>query len=371
MKILVIGGSIGGLCAGIALLERGFDVEIYERSSGALKDRGAGLVIQPDMMEYLVEAGVSTREIFGVLAAHRQVLDDNGNPSLIYPNDTVFTSWNYLWKQLRNSFPSLKYHQGYELTSVQDQQEKVIASFKNGKVIQADLLIGADGVNSVVREYLFPGNHPRYAGYIAYRGLIPESELNVEEIAFFSDKFSIYPYANSHLLCYTIPGPGGELKEGKRLLNWVWFQNKSSVELRKILTDKDGRLHEFSIPAGYLSEESVSELKARADDELPEILRKRVYQTKNPFVQVILDMEVPKMFQGNVAILGDAAYLVRPHTASGSAKAYRDAITLAMDIQETAHLQTALKIWNDQQIAHARALAMHGQQLALRSGLGK
>lgn len=371
MKIIIIGGSIGGLCAGIALLERGFDVEIYERSAKGLKDRGAGLVIQPDMMEYLIEAGVSTREVFGVLAAQRQVLDDNGNPSLIYPNDTVFTSWNYLWKQLRSAFPSSRYHQGYELADIRDEQEQVWATFKNGETIQADLLIGADGVSSLVREYLFSGIHPRYAGYIAYRGLIPESELSDEEIAFFSDKFSIYPYANSHLLCYTIPGPEGELEEGKRLLNWVWFQNKSLAALQKILTDKDGRQHEFSIPAGYLSEENLSELRARAAAELPEILRKRVNQTQNPFVQAIMDMEVPKMFQGNVAILGDAAYLVRPHTASGSAKAYRDAITLAMAIPDTDDLQSSLKLWNDQQLGHAQALAIHGRQLALRSQLGK
>jgi len=371
MKIIVIGGSIGGLCAGIALLERGFDVEIYERSSKGLKDRGAGLVIQPDMMEYLIEAGVSTREVFGVLAAQRQVLDDNGNPTLIYPNDTVFTSWNYLWGQLRNAFPSARYHQGHELTDIREEQGQVIATFKNGKIVKGDLLIGADGVSSVVREYLFPGVQPRYAGYIAYRGLIPESELSAAEITFFSDKFSIYPYANSHLLCYTIPGPGGELGEGKRLLNWVWFQNKSLAELRDIMTDKNGVHHEFSIPAGYLSEESLTELRSRANAELPEILRKRVYQTKNPFVQVILDMEVPKMYNGHVAILGDAAYLVRPHTASGSAKAYRDAITLAANIRGKDDLQTSLEIWNDQQLGHARALAIHGRQLALRSQLGR
>ena len=371
MKIIVIGVSIGGLCAGIALQERGFDVDIYERSPRELKDRGAGLVIQPDMMEYLIEAGVSTREVFGVLAAQRQVLDDHGNPSLIYPNDTVFTSWNYLWGQLKNSFPSSRYHKGYELTGVRNEQGQVWANFKNGKVVQADLLIGADGVNSAVREYLFPGVHPRYAGYIAYRGLIPESELSAEEIAFFSDKFSIYQYANSHLLCYTIPGSGGGLSEGERQLNWVWFQNKSLAALKDILTDKHGIHHEFSLPAGYLSEVNLSELRARAGAKLPEVLRKRVCQTKNPFVQVILDMEVPKMFKGQVAILGDAAYLVRPHTASGSAKAYRDAITLAMAIQDKGNLQTSLEIWSDQQIGHARALAIHGRQLALRSHLGK
>ena len=173
------------------------------------------------------------------------------------------------------------------------------------------------------------------------------------------------------MLCYTIPGPGGELGEGKRILNWVWFQNKSLQQLKDLLTDKNGTVHEFSLPAGYLSDKNLSELRARADAELPEILRKRVYQTKAPFIQAIMDMEVPKMFIRQVAILGDAAFLVRPHTASGSAKAYRDAITLAMAIQDVGNLQNALEGWNNQQIVHARALAIHGTQLALRSQLGQ
>jgi 2-polyprenyl-6-methoxyphenol hydroxylase-like FAD-dependent oxidoreductase len=370
MKIIVIGGSIGGLCAGIALLEEGFDVEIYERSPGDMKDRGAGLVVQPDMMEYLMERGIAPKAVFGVPANQRQVLNDAGKPVLTYPNDTIFTSWNYIWRQLKDFFPSSKYYSGYELDRVEETMGKINATFKNGKVITADLLIGADGLNSVVRDYIASNIHPQYAGYVAFRGLIPESEMTKEEIAFFAEKFSIYPYENSHFLCYLVPGPNGELNEGSRLYNWVWYQNKTAAQLAKLLTDKNGVKRDYTVPAGYLSKENQQELNIMAEEQLPPILKNRVQQTPNPFVQVILDMASPEMYRGKVAIIGDAAYLVRPHTASGTAKAYRDAITLAMSLQDLFPPETSLQTWNDQQLKHATALAMHGKLLAAQSGLG-
>jgi len=370
MNIIIIGGSIGGLCAGIALQEKGHQVTIYERSPGDMKDRGAGLVIQPDLMDYLIEKGIAPREIFGVPATQRQILDDSGNPALIYPNDTIFTSWNYLWRRLKDFFPAVDYFTGFELVRLRDQNGKVTAMFNDGEERTADLLIGADGFNSVVRRYIAPDIHPRYAGYVAYRGLISESELTKEEVAFFSDKFSIYPYENSHLLCYLVPGPNGELIKGKRLYNWVWYQNKTQVQLGDLLTDKNGLKREFTVPAGYLSEESQQSLNETAREQLPPVLGDRVLQTTQPFVQVIMDMTVPQMYKGNITVLGDAASLVRPHTASGTAKAYRDAITLAMGLEEHWDIPTALYLWNEQQLRHARALAVHGEQLAARSGLG-
>lgn len=371
MKIIIIGGSIGGLCAGIALLDAGFDVEIYERSAGDLKDRGAGLVIQPDMIDYFIEKHISSEKLFGVPAKRRQVIDDNGEPSLVYPNDTTFTSWNYIWRQLRDFFPSTKYFSDFELESITIEQHPVVATFTNGETRTADLVIGADGFNSVVRKSIFPEVRPLYAGYVAIRGLIPESQLTPEEVAFFSDKFSIYPYKESHFLCYLVPGTNGELSEGKRLYNWVWYLNKTVQELEILMTDKDGQRRESSVPAGYLSTASHEELNLLAKAQLPKVLYDRVLQTDNPFVQVILDMSVPKMYKGQIALLGDAAFLVRPHTASGTAKAYRDAITLAMSLQEFGSIEQALYYWNEHQTRHATALIVHGMQLAERSELGK
>jgi len=362
MKVIIIGGSIGGLFAGIELSKKGFDVEIYERSPGDLVDRGAGLVIQPDMMDYMIGSGISSHEKFGVMASQRQVLNSQGQPEHIYPNDTVFTSWNYLWYQLKSAFPSQKYFKGYDLEDIEDENESVKARFKNGEIRYGDLLIGADGLNSVVRNYVSEGIYPNFAGYVAFRGLIPEMELSPEEDRFFENKFSIFPYRGSHLLSYLIPGKNGSTRHGERLLNWVWYQNKSLTELKALLKDKDGRIRTFSVPAGLLH--------VRATAELPKILSDRVIQTKNPFLQVISDLSVPRMYKGRIVVLGDSAHLVRPHTASGTAKAYRDAISLSIFLGEADDLSQSLMAWNNQQMEHAHALNIHGRQLALRSQLG-
>lgn len=370
MKIIVIGGSIGGLTTGIALMQQGFDVEIYERSSTDMRDRGAGLVIQPEMMDYLMEHRIAPKESFGVPARQRQILDENGEPVLRYQNDTAFTSWNYIWRQLKDYFPQDKYHFGYELLDISQETHSVTATFKNGHSVTAELLIGADGYNSLVRKQFLPDVHPQYAGYVAYRGLIPENEMTAEEVAFFSNKFSLYPYENSHILSYMVPGPNGELTKGNRLYNWVWYLNKTQEELDELLIDKNGHKRQYSIPAGFMNDASIEALNRLADEQLPKILRNRIHQTTHPFLQVIFDLTVPKMYQGRVVILGDAAFVVRPHTASGTAKAYRDAIVLANSLADNDDLEMALSYWNGQQTRYAMAIVNHGKQLAARSRLG-
>ncbi len=260
---------------------------------------------------------------------------------------------------------------GHELEAIEEQDKMVTVTFANGIKKTADLVIGADGYGSVTRSHFLPGLAPVYAGYVAYRGLIPENEMTGEEIAFFDNKFSIYPYQHSHLLCYMVPGTKGELNKGQRLYNWVWYLNKSQQQLNEILTDKDGKKRSYAVPPTFLSNSSINDLNKLADEELPKILSDRVHQTENPFVQVIVDLSVPKMYHGRVAILGDAAFVVRPHTASGTAKAYRDAIALANCLfYHKNNIDEALPHWNDQQTRAALDLVHYGKQLALRSGLG-
>jgi len=358
------------LIAGIALKKAGHEVNIYERSASEMKGRGAGLVIQPNLMDYMIEHGISSHSLFGVPAMERQILNDKGYAEYRYENDTSFSSWSYLWKQLKAFFPSKSYHYNYELKSVSQKNKIVQATFSNGITLFADFLIGADGYNSIVREHLFPGISPTYAGYVAYRGLIPEAELDEEEVAFFSDKFTLYPYANSHLLAYMVPGNNGELGKGERQLNWVWYINKNTKEFKRVMTDKNGMLRDFSVPATFLSKESIADLQVRAKIELPAILSKRVLQTANPFVQAIVDMAVPQMYKGRIAILGDAASLVRPHTASGTAKAYQDGVTLASGLSLHHDVENALSEWNSLEIRHSASLISYGKRLARGSGLG-
>jgi 2-polyprenyl-6-methoxyphenol hydroxylase-like FAD-dependent oxidoreductase len=343
MKIIIIGGSIAGLLTGIALKEQGFSVEIYERSAGDMRGRGAGLVLQPDIQEY-------TAGLAGVTAHTRQILDERGRAVMTYPNDSMFTSWSALWQNLKERFPDRDYHFGYELSSIAD----MTVYFQNGEQRSADLIIGADGYQSAVRPYVEPGVHPAYAGYVAYRGLIKE------DADFFADKFTLYSYEGSHLLSYMIPGGW---------LNWVWYQNKTSEELAQLLTDKDNRKRDFSVPEGMMSNENRIQLYRDARIYLPKVLADRVVRTDNPFLQAITDMSVHRMYKGRVVILGDAAFVVRPHTASGAAKAFRDALSLAGYLKEY-DVDQALAYWNEQQVMHAQSLVKYGQRLAAGSQLG-
>ncbi|RZJ76044.1 MAG: monooxygenase [Flavobacterium sp.] len=370
MKIAIIGGSIGGLVTGISLRKLGYEVDIFERSPTEMQGRGAGLVIQPGLMDFVIENGISSSALFGVPAQERQILDATGRIVSRYGNDTSFTSWNYLWNQLKAYFPAEHYHYNSRLIAVEQGAGHVFADFDYKPTLKVDLLIGADGYSSTVREHFLPDVNPVYSGYIAYRGLIEEKDLSESDVNFFSNRFSLYPYSNSHLLAYMIPGHNGELEKGKRLLNWVWYVNKSTTDLEKVLTDKNGIVRQFSVPSGYLSDENRRDLKDRAVKELPEILSNLVQQTDNPFVQVIVDMSVPKMYNGRVVILGDAAFLVRPHTASGTAKAYEDGNALAAALSEGGDMEQLLKKWNTQQINYATRLIHYGIQLGRQSGLG-
>lgn len=88
-------------------------------------------------------------------------------------------------------------------------------SFENGTVKECDLLVGADGYDSVVRAKYLPESKAVYAGYIAYRGLIEESELEEDFINFYAGKFSLYQGEDTHILSYLAPGANGELEMGK------------------------------------------------------------------------------------------------------------------------------------------------------------
>jgi 2-polyprenyl-6-methoxyphenol hydroxylase-like FAD-dependent oxidoreductase len=375
-RAIVIGGSLGGLFVGILLRSIGWQVDIYERSTHDLDSRGGGVVLQADVVEAFQRVGIDTQAL-GVVAHERYYLNPDGSIDCLrqvfdqrpMPMRQMLTSWNLLYGSMQRHFPTEYYHIGKQLSGIQQAHEHVTATFSDGNHETADLLIGADGPNSTVRHQFLPDVNYRYAGYVAYRGLVDEAELDLEAANLFTERFVFFQFPNSHILQYVIPGEGESLEPGKRRFNWVWYVNyDEATELPHILTDKHGRQRDYSIPPGLLAPAVEKEMRLYADTVLAPPFQKLVRATPEPFVQAILDLGVPQMTFGRVALIGDAAFIPRPHTAASTAKAAANAISLAEALVKDNHdVIAALKSWEPLQLAYGRQLMASGQQLGNRS----
>ena len=367
-QAIVIGGSLGGLFAGILLRSIGWTVDIYERSPHVLNSRGGGLVMQPEVLEAFRQAGISQKDL-GVVAHERYYLDRQGTVTQRMNTRQTLTSWNRLYGLMQRHFPGEHYHGGKRLTDIQQTPEAVTAQFADGTSVTGDLLIGADGPSSTVRSLFLPGHTYRYAGYVAYRGLVEERALDPETAALLTERFVFFQFPNSHMLQYVIPGEDESLTLGERRFNWVWYVNyDEATELPRILTDKAGQRRDYSIPPGLLAPEVEQEMRAYGDAMLPPPMLSLVAATQEPFVQSILDLDVPQMRFGRVALVGDAAFIPRPHTAAGTSKAAANAIALATALRVHTHeVSPALDAWEPGQLAHGEQLRQHGYFLGKRS----
>jgi 2-polyprenyl-6-methoxyphenol hydroxylase-like FAD-dependent oxidoreductase len=366
---IVIGGSLGGLFTGILLRSIGWQVDIYERSLHTLDSRGGGVVLQPDVVEAFQRAGVAYDAPLGVVAKERYYLKRDGNIAQRMPMRQTLTSWNLLYGSMRRHFPAEHYHQRKRLTEIKQASEQVNAIFADGTCDTGDLLIGADGPNSTVRQLLLPGYDPRYAGYVAYRGLVNELELDAKTAALMTERFVFYQFPNSHILQYVIPGEDESLVPGKRRFNWVWYVNyEEKTELPRILTDRDGKRRDYSVPPGMIAPTVEQEMRSYANTVLTPPFQKLVAATQEPFVQSILDLGVPQMAFDRVALVGDAAFIPRPHTAASVSKGAANAIALADALLVQNHdVPKALNAWEADQLRLGMHLWKAGQDLGERS----
>jgi 2-polyprenyl-6-methoxyphenol hydroxylase-like FAD-dependent oxidoreductase len=380
LRVLIAGGSMGGLCAGLALRGIGCDVEIFERASyneanltpSAVQSRGAGLVVQMEINRFLAEHGITTAEALGVTSWKRQYIVGDG--SIIWEESTpqLMTSWDMLYRQLRNLFPDQHYHQESKVIGVEQSDDCVVVCFEDGRKEKCDLLIGADGADSTIRQQLLPDAVPQYAGYVAWRGLIDESLLSSDVAKFFAEQFTLFHGPSMQALCYLVPGPNGELDVGKRRINWLWYFNVvDGDELKTVMTDSQGRVRKFFLPQGEVRESVIQQMRVAAKGYLPEIFQYLFELTEKPFIQPIYDLSVPRMVFGRVCLIGDAAFVVRPHTAAGTSKAAINAIELAQELQESGgDVVAALEKWEPIQLAMGNYLKVLGVTLGNRSGLG-
>ncbi|MFC9624609.1 FAD-dependent monooxygenase [Streptomyces sp. NPDC056930] len=137
-------------------------------------------------------------------------------------------------------------------------------------------------------------------------------------------------------MCYFIPGDFGTTTPGKRRMNWVWYVRADAAGLHRITTDRTSTAHGLTLPPGPITPQVHGELLDRTRRLLPEPMRELVEHTREPFTQAILDGRVTRMRNDRMLLTGDAAFVVRPHTAASAETAAADAITLFTALQQVA-----------------------------------
>jgi len=364
-SVIVMGGSLGGLTAALVLRDAGCDVRVFERSSSALQARGAGIAALEATLRYLTERGggrpqdvCSSTGWIRFLRADASVLHEQRHRYL-------FSSWNTIYRSLLRLMDPERYVLGQNVVTFGQSGTGVVVTLADGSTASAGLLVCADGVGSAARARLVPGVAPSYAGYVAWRGTFPERDLSPAARAVFEDAITYQVMAGSHILVYPIPGLDGSLAPGDRLINFVWYVNVAEgPELGRLMTGRDGIRRGVTLPPGAATDEAVTRMRRAAGGLLAAPIAEVVTGVAEPFVQVIYDIEVPRMASGRVCLIGDAAFAVRPHAAAGTAKAAQDGWALAEELTACdGDVPAALAAWERRQLALGRSLLARTRQI--------
>jgi 2-polyprenyl-6-methoxyphenol hydroxylase-like FAD-dependent oxidoreductase len=207
--------------------------------------------------------------------------------------------------------------------------------------MDADLLIGADGLRSTVRAQFLPELKPFYPGYIAWRCLCDESDLSAATQELLFGRYTVCVPPGEQGIGYAVPGPDHSIERGKRQFNVVWYTPVREENLPRLMTDDSGRHHANGIPPSLLSKPVRAEMVEMAKKVLAPQFGEAIGKSKLVFFQPIVDLESPQLVFGRVVIIGDAAYVARPHVAMGVPKAAGDAIALVKAIQQSGGASAA------------------------------
>ncbi len=353
---------MSGLLAGLLLRRAGWDVDVFERVDSELSGRGAGIVVQPELIENLRGLGLDVRNL-GVEIDTRRIFDAAGELSGTIECPQTLTAWERVYRILRDAFPAERYHRGKGLKSFERKPGSVVAHFADGGTAEGDLLIGADGLRSTVRQQCLPDLAPRYAGYVAWRALLAENAIppatHRDLFAYMS--FGLPP--GEQFLGYPVAGPDNDLRPGHRRYNVVWYRPAGeATELVRLLTDESGISHTISIPPPLIRREAIEAMRAAAERLLGPQFREIVRLIDEPILQPIYDLETPRMAFGRVAILGDAAFVARPHVAAGVSKAADDAKALATALQD-GDVERALERFEAERLPVGRRIIERARHL--------
>ena len=361
LKALVIGGSLGGLFAANLLHDLGWQVEVFEKVGDDLAARGAGIGTHAELVALLARLGIAMDERLGVPVGDRICLDRDGRELHRQPWGHTMSAWANVYRPLKQRFPAAHYRFSANFVSFTESAEKVTAHFSDGASASGDLLVGADGLRSAVRAQLFPDVEPAYAGYVAWRAMVPDRTLPEALDRWLGSSYWFVLPPGEMFLCY--PVPAKDPSRGGRDWNIVWYRPAALPTLQDLCTDESGRRHSLAaMPPPLIRRDVIGALKNDAGNLLNPPLAELVERSE-PFFQAIFDVESPRLAAGRVALLGDAAFVARPHVGMGVTKAALDALCLSRSIQNSSSLEKALQRYDSFRGAFGRRCVARARRL--------
>jgi salicylate hydroxylase len=337
LKVAIIGAGLGGLSTAIALLQQGFEVQVYERAQ-SLRPVGAGLTlfpnglnslaaISPQAVEALKQAGSHTQKInlkksTGelLLAQPTRLVEQFGQPMLNI-------RWSRLQEILAQALATEVLHLNHSFTGFEQSDAAIVVHFANQKSIQADLLIGADGINSIVRQTLIGDGSPRYAGRLSWRAVVP---YPAEMLSPNEANLITAPDGKNCLL----------VDVGEGYLFW----SAAAVD------------HDSSLsPDPQSAKLRVLETFSGWAEPLPTIINHTPAEliVERP----ICDRPPLKAWsQGRVTLLGDAAHPVVPSMGQGANMAFEDACEFARCLAQSSTIEAAFHAYETRRIPRTEVI---------------
>ena len=310
-RVAIIGGGIGGLTAANALSRAGIEVAVYE-AAAELKEIGAGVALHPNAMRVLRAIGVEdkvrqvggrsqwqvmrnwkTGRIIGKTSRQQQVASFGIQGATVHRAD--------LLDVLAGALPSGLVHLGRRCTQVQPDGDVAAARFADGTEIEADIIVGADGIHSPVRTSLFGPDAPRFTGKICYRSVVRAAAVRGG------------PPATDGTQWF---GPHGTIVlypvRGEELINVVCHY------------DDEGYRHE-----SWIAECSGEEVLGRYAGWHQSLLR--LFAAADTWYKwALYDRDpIPQWTRGRITLLGDAAHPMLPYLGQGACQAIEDGAVLA------------------------------------------
>ncbi|KAF2785511.1 FAD/NAD(P)-binding domain-containing protein [Melanomma pulvis-pyrius CBS 109.77] len=369
--VVVIGGSLAGLMNAIVLKELGYHVHVLERSNiEALQSEAAGIRSGPEVHSF-IERYVKNYLNYAITVETVEIWNEKSEVLSTFPPTTPLRLTT--WKALYDMFKSVlldsgtdqspaKYETRQLVQDVQYEGNKLSVKYRDldnevTKTLEADLVIAADGANSAVRNMFSQSSSPKYAGYVTWRGRVPEGAVDTKTREALRNRCVVLRVDGGYLISYYVPADTGDRQGSRCDFVWIWYDYdrfpEDSSDFHEIMTDVDGRKHFTTIPRGRMQPKvwrSILDRKSVVSNpHFVELLEK----TKEPFVSAIRDFPGSKAVfcDGKLLLVGDALALCRPHGGGSTSQAAFQALELgkvwegarALDLWEKDCLEGASK----------------------------